>query len=268
MTKINRSLSWLLALVLPALSGFARAADLDDVGEIVRQANLAAFYAGQDGRAEARMTIVDGQGRKQVRQFTILRRDVADGGDQSFLVRFSFPADIRNTVFMVHKHVGGDDDRWLYLPGLDLVKRIAAGDKRTSFMGSHFFYEDVSGRALAEDEHTLLETSATHYVVRNVPRDPQSVEFAEYTVWIDKSNMMPVRTEYTNASGKVYRRVEALEVQVIDGHPTATRMQVTDLERGAHTLTETRSIRYDNGVPEDVFTERSLRNPPRKWLER
>ena len=72
----------------------------------------------------------------------------------------------------------------------------------------------------------------------------------------------------TNASGEVYRRVEALEVQVIDGHPTATRMKVTDLERGAHTLTETRNIRYDNGVPDDVFTERSLRNPPRKWLER
>jgi hypothetical protein len=65
----------------------------------------------------------------------ILRRDVIDGGDQDYVVLFSRPADVRNTVFLVKKHVASDDDRWLYLPGLDLVRRIAAGDKRTSFVG-------------------------------------------------------------------------------------------------------------------------------------
>jgi hypothetical protein len=29
-----------------------------------------------------------------------------------------------------------------------------------------------------------------------------------------------------------------------------------------------RYIAYDLGIPADVFTERSLRNPPREWLER
>lgn len=79
---------------------------------------------GADGRSEVRMLIRDGQGREQLRQFTILRMDLADGGDQHFYVAFSRPADVRDTVFMVAKHVDRDDDRWLYLPGLDLVKRI------------------------------------------------------------------------------------------------------------------------------------------------
>ena len=258
----------LAALLIASLAPAAPAADLDDVGEIVRQANIATFYAGVDGRAESRMTIVDGQGRKQVRQFTILRREVADGGDQDFLVQLSYPADVRDTVFLVKKHVGRDDDRWLYLPSLDLVKRIVAGDKRTSFVGSHFFYEDISGRGIEEDEHTLVETTATQYVVRNVPKDPRSVEFAEFTVWIDKDTMLPVRSEFVDASGKVYRRVEALEVETIDGHPTATKMKVSDLARGAYTINEIRFIKYDVGFPESVFTERSLRTPPRKWLRR
>jgi hypothetical protein len=255
--------------LLTLFPGTAQATDAPAVEEIVRQANLAAFYAGDDGRAETRMTIVDRQGREQVRQFTILRRDVTEGGDQQFLVLFSYPADVRKTVFMVHKHVeGADDDRWLYLPDLDLVKRIAAGDKRTSFAGSHFLYEDVSGRELDEDEHTLVEITDTHYVVRNLPKNPGSVEFAEYTVWIDKGNMMPVRTEYKGANGEVFRRVEALEIQEIDGHPTATKMKVSDLQREAHTINEMRFIRYDIGLPEEIFSERSLRNPPRQWLQR
>jgi hypothetical protein len=29
-----------------------------------------------------------------------------------------------------------------------------------------------------------------------------------------------------------------------------------------------RYMSYDNGMPADVFTERSLRNPPRDWLQR
>lgn len=259
----------LWAFVLTTLVvGSGQAADLTNVDEIITKANQAAFYSGDDGRAETRMLIVDGQGRKQMRQFTMLRRDVSDGGDQQFLVLFSHPADIRRTVFLVEKHVGASDDRWLYLPGLDLVKRIAAGDKRTSFVGSDFFYEDVSGRGLDEDTHELIDTTAEHYVIRNVPKDLKSVEFSEYTVWVNKSDFMPVKTEYLDDAGKPYRRVEALEIKSIQGFATATKMKVSNLRTGGYTLNDMRFIAYDLGVPEDVFSDRSLRNPPREWLKR
>ena len=267
--KFNRVISSiLLAVCTISLSITAEAKDLTDVDQIVQKANLAAFYSGADGRAETRMQIVDGQGRKQTRQFTILRRDRQDGGDQQYLVLFSYPADIRGTLFLVEKHPAGDDDRWLYLPGLDLVKRIASGDKRTSFVGSDFFYEDVSGRGLSEDDHKLVETTDKFYVVLNTPKAPSKVEFSHYTVWIDKESFMPVKTEYTDNSHKVYRRVEALQVKIIQGFPTATRMKVSNLRTGGYTLNEMRFISYDMGIPEDIFSERSLRNPPRQWLKR
>lgn len=245
----------------------AHSEDLTDVDKIVEKANHTAFYQGDDGRAEARMLIVDGQGRKQLRQFTIIRRDIEDDRDQQFLVVFSRPADVRDTTFLVQKHIGKDDDRWLYLPSLDLVKRIAGGDKRTSFVGSHFYYEDVSGRQLTEDSHELKATTNEHYIVRNEPKNPSSVEFSEYSVWIDKNTFMPVKTEYLDSNGKLYRKVEAIEIQSIDGFYTATKMRIDDFRSEGYTLTEMRSIKYNLGIPEDVFTERSLRTPPRQWLE-
>ncbi len=244
----------------------ATAQDLTDVHTIIDRANLAAYYAGDDGRALTRLTIVDAQGRERIRQFTILRRDVEDGGDQSYAVLFSRPADVRGTVFLVQKHVGEDDDRWLYLPSLDLVKRIAAGDKRTSFVGSDFYYEDVSGRAPQEDEHALIETTDTQYVIKNTPLDPGSVEFASWTVWVDKATFLPMKMEYVDAAGDVYRRIESLAVETVAGYPTVTQMKVSDLRTGGHTISEMRSIAYDLGIPEQVFTERTLRNPQREWF--
>lgn len=73
--------------------------------QIMNKANLSYYYAGNDGRAEARMKIIDAQGRTQIRQFTILRKDVADGGDQNMLVHFSRPSDVKNTVFLSLIHI-------------------------------------------------------------------------------------------------------------------------------------------------------------------
>ena len=242
------------------------AAEYKDAGDIVRAANLAAYYAGEDGRAEARMKITDSQGRTQLRQFTILRRNQSSGGDQDMLVYFSRPSDVRGTVFRVIRHPGADDDRWLYLPGLDLVKRISAGDQRTSFVGSDFFYEDVSGRDPNEDHHKLLETTSDHYVLESVPVKPGSVEFVRYKSWIDKKSLLPMKVEYTNEQGKIYRRMETLKVEIIQGHPTALAGRISDLIRGSKTEMQLRGVRYDLGLPADIFSERSLRNPPTKWL--
>jgi hypothetical protein len=268
MSRLKLFSSAFFTISVLAMSHASSAANQDNADEIVSQANIASYYAGQDGRSEVRMIIRDKQGREQQRQFTVLRRDVGEGADQSFLVVFSRPSDVRGTVFLVHKHVGRDDDRWLYLPGLDLVKRISAGDKRTSFVGADYFYEDVSGRLPEEDSHELVETTAVHYVLRHVPSDPSSVEFASYITWIDRNTLLPMKIEYENSRGDIYRRVEVLEVVDVQGYPTVAKSRVSHLETGGHTDMQFRFMAYDLGMPADVFTERSLRNPPKRWLSR
>lgn len=245
----------------------------EHVEEIVLKAEKAAYYAGNDGKSLARMMIVDSQGRKQMRQFTILRKDVVDDegvdtGDQRMLVFFSRPTEVQNTVFRVEKHtdLSTDDDRWLYLPALDLVKRIAAGDKRTSFVGSHFFYEDVSGRAIAEDSFTLIETTDTHYRLNAVPKKPESVEFTHYVVDIDKVTFLPTQIDFYKGDNN-YRRVEAVTVDTIQGYPTVVRSKVSDLETGGYTLMEFRNISYDVGLSDSIFSERSLRVPPQDYID-
>lgn len=234
--------------------------------EIVAKAQRAARYAGDDGRSQARMLIVDRNGNQQQRIFTILRRDLADGGDQDFLVVFSRPADVRGTVLLVNKKTERDDDRWLYLPALDLEKRISAGDKRTSFVGSDFFYEDISGRNPALDWHKVLREGDDEIVIQCTPKEAGSVEFAYSHAVIDPRTFLPIRAEYYDASGQLFRKIETLATTEVQGHPTVVRSQVSDLRSGSHTVLEMRNPQYDIGLDAQAFATGALRNPPQQWL--
>jgi len=263
----------LLSLTLLLLSGAVNAALT--VEEIVQRTNKTVYYQGQDGRAQVKMTITDSQGRERNRRLTILRLDESKSdeieggayeGGQKFYVYFQRPADVSKMAFLVWKHREKNDDRWLYLPALDLVKRIAATDKRTSFVGSDFFYEDVSGRRLSDDNHELLDTTDNYYIVKNTPKDPGTVEFAYYKMYIHKSSFIPVQVEYFDDQGNKYREAKALAVDTIQGYPTVTKASMENLRTGSKTIMAYRKAEYNIGLKDELFSERFLRNAPKKQL--
>jgi len=254
-----------LFLLLPLF--WAVPAHAIDVMDVVKKANHMSYYQANDGRAKVNMRIIDAQGRTRVREFIILRRDDDDTDTgQRFYVYFNKPADVKKMVFMVIKNMDRGDDRWLYLPALDLVKRIAASDERTSFVGSNFYYEDVSGRGINEDTHTLVKEDDNYYIIKSIPKDPQAVEFASYKSWIHKSTFLPIKTEYYDAAGEKLRSYSALKVDMVDGYPTVTASSMEDHKTGGKTLMNYSAVKYNVGLPENIFTERYLRKAPRKYL--
>ena len=236
-----------------------------NVDEIVKKAYNATYYSGNDGKSTVDMEIVDKNGRTRKRRIIMLRKDISDGGEQMYYAYFKEPSDVKNMVFMVHKHIEKDDDRWLYLPALDLLKRIAATDKRSSFVGSDFSYEDISGRSLTEDRHELLGEDDLYYIVKNTPKKKE--EFAYYITYIDKKNYLPIRADYHNSNEKIYRRITAEKVEIIDGFPTITIMKAHEIEKGSYTVNKFSNVSYNLGMEDNIFTERYLRRPPRKWLK-
>jgi len=252
---------------LALMTAQARAGEMG-ADEIASRASRVSYYQGADGRSEVTMVITDSQGRQRQRSMTILRKNVGEGGEQKYYVYFHKPADVKGMSYIVWKHAGNkDDDRWLYLPALDLVKRIASSDKRSSFAGSTFLYEDISGRSIELDTHELVKSGDGYYELKNTPRDAASVEFSYYTVTIDAANFVPRRAEYYDKEGKPYRIIEALEVGEIQGFATITKMKAVDLNSGGSTVAEFSNISYNVGLGEDIFTERYLRKPPIQWLK-
>lgn len=263
---MNKTVLTATALVLAA-SGWAWAQDALGVDEIVKKTNHQAYYQGESGVARVAMTITDKQGRTRQKAFTILRKNMDDqDSGQRFYVYFHEPADEKGVTYMVWKKVGADDDRWLYLPKLDVTKRIAASDERTSFVGSHFFYEDVSGRGLDEDTHELVETTDQYYVIKNTPKNKGVVEFDSFTMWIHKATFIPVKVAFEKG-GAVYRTTEVLEVKDVQGYKTVVKSKMTDTNIGGSTTISYSDVKYDLGVSPDVFTERYLKAPPAEYIK-
>jgi hypothetical protein len=252
-----------LGLAAPAM------ADELTADQIVEKAYCAAFYPGDDSYAEMNMVITDGQGRKQDRELIMLRRDEPTDkcGDQQFYAYFKRPADVQKMRFMMWKEKGKEESRWLYLPALDTVKRISAADKRTSFAGTHFFYEDMSGRVLTADTHKLASTTDNYYVIESTPKNDKEVEFKYYKMFIHKTSFLPIKSEFYDRAGKVYRTFEAKKVETIEGHPTVTHAVVTDTKIGGSTEAKTSKVKYNIKIEKDIFTERYLRQIPTKYVK-
>ena len=236
--------------------------------EIVRACYAHFYYAGNDMKARILMKLIDKGGQERIRDLTMLRKNYAEGGEQKYFIYFHQPADIKDTTFMVYKYPDKDDDRWLFIPAISLVKRIAANDKYSSFVGSDFTYEDVSGRKSKEDNHTLLRKEEINgkscFVIESIPLGTS--EYTKRISWIDDVNFLPLKEEFYDKQNELYREFQALKIKDINGIPAVTERSMKNIKTGHRTDVTFQEIEYNLGIGDDIFSERYLRRPPQEWI--
>lgn len=254
-------LAWLvcLSVLLPAV-----VAAQPPAAEIAKRSHDGFYAAGRDFRARVSMTLINQQGGERKRELTMLRKNMGSGGEQRYYMYFHAPPDVRGTTFLVWKYPVKDDDRWIFIPAIKLVRRIAASDRRSSFVGSDFTYEDISGRDVSDETHTLLRSETLEdrpcYVLESRP--VAGTGYARRVSWIDSEHWIPLKEEYFDGREQKIRVFSADRVEEIGGHWTATRRTMRTLQTGQRTEVTFQDVSYDQGLPDNLFTERALREPP------
>ena len=264
--KTTILLPGVLALLFGGVEG-ALAQQGDAVG-IVKRSQLAFFYPGEDFQARVTMDLVNPEGKVRKRDLSLLRKNASAAGEQKYILYFHNPPDVRGTSFLVWKYPARDDDRWLYIPAIRMVRRIAAKDRRSSFVGSDFTYEDISGRDIESDTHTVLREEKVDrkpcYVIQSVPQE--EAEYTKKISWIDKKTFLPLKEEYYDVQGELYRLFTADEVKEVQGFSTVVKRTMKNVKSGHHTEVTFTRVKYQVGVDEGIFSERSLQNPPERWI--
>ena len=258
-------LSLIVAALLP-LQVFAAPGE-----DVMRKSQAAFLYPGKDFKARVVMKLINKDGQERVREMTMLRKNLGEaGGEQKYFMYFFQPADVKDMTFMTYKYPAKDDDRWMFIPAISMVKRIAAQDKRSSFVGSDFTYEDVSGRDIEDDNHVVEREEKLGirdcFVVKSTPKSGDA-DFGHKLTWVDKANFLPLKEEQFDRKGAPYKQFSADEVADIKGRPTVVRRTMKNQQTGHRTEVAYTKADYDLGIEDSLFSERFLRQPPRKWVD-
>ncbi|WP_165741772.1 outer membrane lipoprotein-sorting protein [Candidatus Thiosymbion oneisti] len=236
--------------------------------EIVARSLQAFYYAGKDQRARISMRLVNARGKERKREMTMLRKNLGSGGEQRYYLYFHAPADVKGTAFMVWKYPAREDDRWIFIPSIELVRHIAADDKRSSFVGSDFTYEDISGREVGDERHRLQGEGTLSgrpvYRIESVPK--AKLDYVRRLTWIDRERDLPLKEEYYDGRGKLLRTFTADAVRQVGGHWTVMRRTMRDAQSGHRTEVVFNQVSYDIGLGKDLFSKRYLQRPPKQWI--
>jgi len=76
-----------------------------------------------------------------------------------------------------------------------------------------------------------------------------------------------MKAEYYNGKSFAYRTYNALKVDMIEGYPTVINAQMENNITGGKTILTYSSVKYNAGIPENIFSERYLRRSSKKYLK-
>jgi outer membrane lipoprotein-sorting protein len=175
------------------------------------------------------------------------------------VVVFQSPANVANTRFLTMETGGGSNDQWIFLPSLGKVRRIAASEGSGSFVGTDLSYDDVSSadRDPDLDTHTLLREEAfngkTCYVIESKPKD-SSYQYSKMLRWIGKDDKVNYKVELFDKRGTHVKTLEILELKNVQGRLSPVKTRMTTLAAGTSTTINVEILKYDDPVPEQVFT--------------
>lgn len=205
----------------------------------------------------SRMTITAKNGGVTERLIDQYSKDGPRGGRT--VIVFQQPAGVRGTRFLTMENAGGADDRWIFLPGVGRVRRLAASEGSDSFMGTDLSYDDISSadRSADLDSHVLLREESLQgkpcFVIESKPKD-SAFQYSRMVSWIDRETRVSAKMELYDRRNALVKVLEVLEVRNVQGRLSPWVSRMSTLAAGTSTTITVEILKYDDPIPEGVFT--------------
>jgi hypothetical protein len=249
--------AWLAALLL-LVAASANAAGPPSPEEIIRESRKAGGLHQRGAEARLKLVItIPGKAARERRMHSLSREEAGLGRS---LVRFEAPPDVAGTAYLWVESRGRPDDHWLYRPELRRARRITAQEKRESFMGTDFTYDDLEWRDPASRTHKRLPDEkiggAACHVIESTAKEA-SDPYGKVVSWIRKDGLVPLRIKFFARGGAHQKTLFTKKVQKVSGRWVITQARMTTVARETSTDLFVESIEFKD-VPADVFDPRSL----------
>lgn len=169
------------------------------------------------------------------------------------------------------------NDSWLWVPSLRKIRKISASNNDDAFMGSDFSVEDITTRRFEDETYTLLREEdfkgyacefdkqtyykdTPSYVIECKPKKSPWY-YSKRVLWVDKNTGGGFYEEKYDPNGKIFmtifKKFEILKVNDKD-YTTQVLLEGKDLRTGHRTVIVNDNFKFDQGLSEELFTERAL----------
>jgi outer membrane lipoprotein-sorting protein len=217
---------------------------------------------GTDAMSKSTMMITSEGQKPRSRTLYTYRLDMDDGETRS-LIRFTEPADIKDTGMLTVDSPDLESSQWVYLPALDRTRRIASSRKGGHFVGSELYYEDLQKRDVDKDRHRILGEGKVGKIVttklESIPVDADNSVYSKRISWIHTKTLIPLQVEYFKAGiEQPVKRLKVTKIKKIQGYWTILDSTMTNLDSGKETRMTTETIQYDQKLPASLFSRQAL----------
>ena len=194
-----------------------------------------------------------------------------DNGLKNTVFDFIQPASAKGTRILQAEKLGRADDRWVYLPELRTIRRIAAADRYRSFVGSELTYNDMTLRKIDEDKSEIISPSENIEVggvlyncwkIKSTPIKLNEVEYGYRISWFDKKTYIPVRTEFYDKRNpdKMIKINEVEKLEMVKGvtgieYPLRRSTLVTNLNTKRKSRVTVKDFKFDEKISDSYFNQ-------------
>ena len=190
---------------------------------------------------------------------TIESRSWGEGEEKAF-TEYLAPAREKGTKMLKLK-----DKLWMYSPSTDRTIHISGHMLRQSVMGSDLSYEDMMEDPKLTNHYDAAVTGTESFDGRScwvleLKAKTTDVAYFMRKIWVDQERVIPLKEELYAKSGKLLKNLEMKDVKKIQDRWFPMRMIFKDmLKRGEGTEFIIMDIKFDQDIPEHIFSKASLR---------
>jgi hypothetical protein len=256
----------IVALVVasaPALRAAGAPAGKDmTAAEIVEKALSKGSVGFKQGAATLQMTLVTPKGEQKARSLQIRAMRGKDGMLRS-LVRFTKPADVNGTTFLVVEKKDALPDQYVYVPKAKIVRRITAGNASSSFFGSDFTFADLMPLPVSEKDKVDVQKLADGdvggqpvYVLQVTPKI-EGAPYGRVIAYVHKELMLPLKIEFFDAAKAPLKTMRVKKLQKVNGEQVPVEVEMK-AESGSRTDLVLEQVDPNAALTEADFTEEAM----------
>jgi outer membrane lipoprotein-sorting protein len=172
------------------------------------------------------------------------------------LVQFHEPPDVAGMAVLVKD----EDTIYVYEPEFNKVRRIASHAKKQTMLGSDYTFDDMATKKLAPHYEPSLVSEDEHDAVLWLEQKPgKDKAWPTIRLYIDKDeHFLARKIQYFDEAGKKRKTELRKKLKHNDGHWVPTVVSLTDHVKKHSTTNIVKKAKYDQGLPDTIFSKRYL----------